>query len=365
MSRIEEVLPAFAIPIEAALGLRERGALLIDVRSPAEYAEATIPGALNVPILDDDERAEIGTLYRQVGKQDARRCGVSLVAPKLPALIAQVAAARAPNSPPVVVFCWRGGMRSRAMTQFLELAGIPARQLAGGHKAFRSVVRSFFECGSWGRLLVLRGLTGVGKTRLLHRLAADGYPVIDLEGLANHRGSAFGHLGLPVQPSQQLFEAMLWDALRRVLPGGYALAEGESRHIGRLALPLRVHQSLQREVSIWVEAPLAARVQNILADYPARDDLRQEFAGPIRALKERLGRQAVSELLGLLEQGAWEELVRELMVGYYDPLYRHTLPARRIEVSVAAGEADLAVLKQAIAAVLDSRDSNAGKSDEG
>jgi tRNA 2-selenouridine synthase len=276
---------------------------------------------------------------------------VELGAPKIPALIEQVVAARPTGSPPVVVFCWRGGMRSRALTQFLELAGIPARQLAGGHKAFRGLVREFFESGEWGRLVVLRGLTGVGKTGLLHALAADGYPVIDLEGLANHRGSAFGHLGLPAQPTQRMFEALLWDQLRRVPLDGYALAEGESRHIGRLALPLRVYQALQTEVSVWVETPLAARVRNILADYPARDDLREEFARPLQALKGRLGRQAVEELLALLERGALEELVRELMIRYYDPLYRHTLPERRIEVSIATAE-ELPRLKQAIAKIL-------------
>jgi tRNA 2-selenouridine synthase len=328
---------------------------LVDVRSPAEYAEATIPGAINVPLLDNAERAEIGTLYKQAGKQVARRRGVDIVAPKIPALIEQVATARRPGSPPAVVFCWRGGMRSQAMTQFLELAGIPARQLAGGHKAFRAEVRNFFESGNWGRLVVLRGLTGVGKTRLLQRLAAEGYPVVDLEGLANHRGSAFGHLGLPTQPTQQVFEALLWDTLRRVPPDGYALAEGESRHIGRLALPLKVYQALQNEVSLWVEAPLARRVDNILADYPARDNLQEEFARPIRALKGRLGRQTVDELLGLLAAGEWKALVRRLMIGYYDPLYRHTLPVRRIEVLVEDEESGLMHLKTAIARVLDEK----------
>jgi tRNA 2-selenouridine synthase len=342
----------FAISVEQALALRDRGALLVDVRSPAEFAAATIPGALNVPILDDAERAGIGTLYRQAGRQAARRRGVELVAPKIPALIEQVAVARGSGSPPAVVFCWRGGMRSQAMVQFLELAGIPARQLTGGHKAFRAVVRNFFDSGKWGRLVVLRGLTGVGKTRLLGRLAAEGFPVIDLEGLAGHRGSAFGHLGLPVQPSQQMFEARLWDALRRVAPDGYALAEGESRHIGRLVLPLRVYRALQAEVSIWVEAPLAVRVSNILADYPARDDLRQEFAGPIRALKERLGRQAVEELSGLLREGRWDELVCQLMVRYYDPLYQHTFPERRIEVPFNDEAGGMVRLKTAIGQVL-------------
>jgi len=342
----------FAITAEQALALRDRGALLVDVRSPAEHAAATIPGALNVPILDNAERVEIGTLYRQAGKLAARRRGVELVAPKIPVLIEQVTGARRPGSPPAVVFCWRGGMRSQAMVQFLELAGIPARQLAGGHKAFRGVVRNFFESGTWGRLVVLRGLTGVGKTRLLCRLAAEGYPVVDLEGLASHRGSAFGHLGLPVQPSQQMFEALLWEALRQVAPGGYALAEGESRHIGRLVLPVRVHQALQSEVSIWVEAPMAARVANILADYPARGDLREEFAGPIRTLKERLGRQVVDELTDLLHEGRWDELVRQLMVRYYDPLYQHTFPERRIEVAIVDEATGMARLKAAIAQVL-------------
>jgi len=340
------------ISLEKALALRDRGALLVDVRSPAEYAETTIPGAVNVPILDDAERAEVGTLYKQDGKQASRRRGVEIVAPKIPALIDKVAAARPPGSPPAVVFCWRGGMRSRALTQFLELAGIPARQMNGGHKAFRSLVRDFFENGEWGRLIVLRGLTGVGKTSLLHRLAGAGYPVVDLEGLANHRGSAFGHLGLPPQPTQRMFEALLWDALRRIPPTGYALAEGESRHIGRLALPARVYQGLQTEMSLWIEAPLEARVRNILTDYPARDHLRDGFARPIQALKERLGRRAVEELTGLLREGAWEELVRRLMVDYYDPLYRHTFPERRIDVSIEDEAAGLARLQAAIGQVL-------------
>lgn len=340
------------ISLDCALALRDRGALLVDARSPAEYAAATIPGAINVPILDDAERAEVGTLYKQVGRQAARQRGVEIVAPKIPALLAQVAANRPSASPAVVVFCWRGGMRSKALTQFLELAGIPARQLAGGHKAFRTLVCSFFEQGEWGRLLVLRGLTGVGKTGLLRRLAAEGYPVLDLEGLANHRGSAFGHLGLPAQPTQRMFEALLWDSLRRIPPGSYALAEGESRHIGRVALPVRLYQALQTEISLWIEAPLATRVRNILADYPARDHLREQFAAPLRALKERCGQQAVEEMLALLERGAWEELVSELMLRYYDPLYRHTLPERRIEIMIEPESTGLPRLREAIATLL-------------
>lgn len=343
---------SLSISLEQALALRDKGALLVDARSPTEYAEVSIPGALNVPILDDAERAEVGTLYKQVGKQQARRRGVEIVAPKIPAMLEQVAARQAGTSLPVVVFCWRGGMRSLALTQFLNLAGIPARQLTGGHKEFRRQVLEFFEQGRWGRLLVFRGLTGVGKTQWLKRLAACGHPVIDLEGLANHRGSAFGNLGLPPQPGQKMFEALLWDELRKVRPDGYALAEGESRHIGRVALPVRVYQSLQVETSLWLRASLEKRIAITLDDYPAVDQLKADFAPPLRALKDRLGKETVERYLTLLQNGNWPELVRELMVNYYDPLYRHTLPERRIELDLEPDATTQERLEAAIAEIL-------------
>ncbi len=343
---------SITITLERALALRDKGALLVDARSPDEFAEATIPGAINVPILDNAERAEVGTLYKQVGKREARQRGVEIVAPKIPAMIAQIAKQQAGTSQPVVVFCWRGGMRSLALTQFLELAGTPARQLAGGHKGFRRYVLDYFEQGVWAKLVVFRGLTGVGKTHYLHRLAEQGYSIVDLEGLANHRGSAFGNLGLPPQPNQKMFESLLWDELRKVPCDGYILAEGESRHIGRIALPARVYQTLQIERSIWLNASLQARVRNILADYPAVDQLKEEFTQPIRALKDKLGKETMNRYLLLLEEGNWSELVNELMVNYYDPLYRHTLPERRIEVDLEPEETVMERIEVAVAEVL-------------
>ncbi len=341
-----------AIDLDQALELRRRGALLVDVRSPAEFAETTIPGAINVPIFSNEERAEVGTLYKQTGRKDARRRGIEIVSPKIPQILAQVEAARDPDSPPAVIFCWRGGQRSFAITTFLNLAGIPARQLKGGHKAFRRRVIDDFEQVDFGRILVLRGLTGVGKTLLLQRLAAEEYPVVDLEGLANHRGSAFGGLGLGAQPGQKLFEARLWDRLRQCQGSGYLLTEGESRHIGRLVVPPRFHEAMQEEVSLWIDASLDYRVKVILDDYPARDDLTAAFEAPLKALKERLGKAAIAELLDLLERREWEELTRRLMVDYYDPLYLHTCPDRRIEVRVENLQQGLDELKRAIAGLL-------------
>ena len=322
------------IELDKALQLREKGALLVDVRTPAEFAETTIPGAVNVPLFSNSERAEIGTVYKHQGKQVARKLGIERVSPRIPALIEQTEAARQSRNGPLIVFCWRGGMRSLALTSFLQLAGFPARQLIGGHKAFRRLVYDYFIRTEWPPVYVLRGLTGVGKTRVLNQLAGQGQPVIDLEGLANHRGSAFGALGLQPQPSQKMFEALLWDQLEQLQDRPYLVTEGESRHIGRVVVPPSFHQAMQTQVSLWLEATLETRVGIILDDYPARDQLRDQFLHPLQALKERLGKQAVAELTQLLQQGRWEQLVQELMVRYYDPLYLHTKPDRRVEIQV-------------------------------
>ncbi|WP_321394194.1 tRNA 2-selenouridine(34) synthase MnmH [uncultured Desulfuromusa sp.] len=322
------------IELEKALEQRRNGALIIDVRTPAEFAESTIPGAMNVPIFSNEERVQIGTLFKRKGKMAARKLGVEIVAPKIPALLERIEDFRCGHSGPVIVFCWRGGMRSLAMTSFMNLAGIPARQLLGGHKGFRRKVLDFFEQQEWPPIFVLRGLTGVGKTRILDRLQQMDYPVIDLEGLANHRGSAFGALGLEPQPSQKQFDALLWDRLSQLQDSPYLVTEGESLHIGRLMVPKSFHQAMQIQTSVWIKASLDIRTRIILEDYPALDQLREQFERPINALKERLGNKLVGEFLELLNSGQWDKLVRELMVRYYDPLYMHTLPERRIEIEL-------------------------------
>lgn len=337
-----------AITLEKALSLRDKGALFVDARSPSEFGEAHVPGAFNVPILDDEQRARVGTFYKQEGSRAARRLGVEIVSPRIPALIDEVASARPEKRLPVVVYCWRGGMRSKALTDFLNLAGIEARQMLGGHKAFRAHVREFFSEGELARMLVLRGLTGVGKTRILKKLEAEGYPVLDLEGMANHRGSAFGGLGLPPQPGQKHFESLLWDALKNGSPQGYFLTEGESRNIGRCKQPDRLFEALQKETTLWINAGLDFRTEIILEDYPASDELSQAFVAPIRALKRRLGKETVGRFLGLLEQGDWRQLVRELMERYYDPLYNHTRPQRRIEIDIEPFEEGLERIRAAI-----------------
>lgn len=322
------------ITLEEALRQRRDGTLLVDVRTPAEYAETTIPGAVNIPLFSNQERAEVGTVYKHRGRKDARRLGVELAAPKIPTFIEQLDQVRRGHPGPVIVFCWRGGMRSLAMTSFFNLAGIPARQLCGGHKGFRRMVVDYFEQRQWSPIFVLRGLTGVGKTRVLWSLEDKAYPVVDLEGLANHRGSAFGALGLEPQPSQKMFEALLWDRLDQLGSAPFLVTEGESLHIGRVLVPKRFHQAMQEQTSLWLTASLETRVKLILEEYPALDQLREQFLKPLESLRERLGGKVVAELTSLLHNGQWKILVRELMERYYDPLYLHTLPRRRIEISL-------------------------------
>ncbi len=345
-------MDGFKIKIEAALQQRDRGAPLIDTRTPEEFAEATIPGAVNVPLFSNEERARVGRVYHREGAATARLLSVDLVAPRIPALVRDVMRYCGDDRTSAIVFCWRGGERSRAVATFLRLAGIPARQLEGGHKAFRAHVRQFYEKRQWGRLLVLRGLTGVGKTRFLLKLRECGHPVIDLEGLANHRGSAFGALGCAPQPSQKMFEALLWDELRHIGLSQYALAEGESRNIGKCRLPAEVYASLQEETSLWLHASAEMRVKRLLEDYPAVEQCREQFRGPIQALRRRLGGERVERLLALLDRGDWESLAHDLMLYYYDPLYRHTLPQRRIEIDVEEEQSALPLIENAIEAVL-------------
>lgn len=320
------------IDLVAALEYRHQKALLVDVRSPAEYSEASIPGAINVPLFSNEERAEIGTLYKQQGKMIARRRGVVIAAPKIPDFVAQVESARALSTLPVIIFCWRGGMRSLAMTSFMNLAGIPARQLSDGHKAFRRMVCDYFDHYQWPRIYVLRGLTGIGKTRILQQLAEQGQPVIDLEHIANHRGSAFGGLGLDKQPGQKLFEAHLWERLDELRDSPYLITEGESRHIGRRAVPPRFHQAMQQQTSLWLTTSMELRTEVILADYPDLEQLHAPIARALDSLRERLGNSNVNNLKQLLDAENWRLLIARLMQDYYDPLYLHTKPQQHLEI---------------------------------
>jgi len=293
---------------------------LIDARTPLEFAEDHLPGAINVPLLSNEERVEIGILYKQQGPHQARIRGMELTAPRFPEMMHTIAAAAAGR--PMLVYCWRGGLRSLTIATVMELTGYPVQQLIGGYKAFRNHVKSGFEdFRPPGPLVVLHGMTGIGKTTLLALLRERGEAVIDLEGLAQHRGSTFGSLGLTQEDlTQKHFETLIWEAFRRLPPGKPVYIEGESRRIGRMTLPGNLYEIMQESFKVWCTASIETRVRRLTEEYGLKvyeDGLRESLL----RIKKRLGGEKYAEISGYLERWEMEPFMTELIVSYYDKLY--------------------------------------------
>lgn len=292
---------------------------IIDVRAPLEYAEDHLPGAINLPVLNDEERAQVGTIYKQISPFDARKIGAALVAANVARHIAGPLKDRAGGWQPLV-YCWRGGQRSGAMATILGQVGWRVARVEGGYKSWRAiVVRRVQELGFPSPVIVLDGNTGSAKTAILSRLAARGHQVIDLEGLANHRGSLFGARG--AQPSQKAFEGQLAAALERLDSSRPVLVEAESSRIGNLSVPRAVWQGICRGRRLTLKVPVTAR-----AAYSARDysDISDD-PGEVERILQRLGplhsAARIEEWLRLADQGDWISLAEGLMRHHYDPRY--------------------------------------------
>jgi tRNA 2-selenouridine synthase len=296
--------------------------LVVDVRTPLEYVDDHIPGAMNVPLLTNEERVEIGTLYKQTGPYEARRRGLELTAHRFASMVNEIADAAAGR--PILVYCWRGGLRSKTVTTILELTGHRAAQLQGGYRAFRNHVAAFFTpYVPTGPLVVLHGMTGIGKTTFLLGLRTDIWRVIDLEGLACHRGSAFGELGLTQDLTQKRFETLLWDALRQVPPGMPILLEGESRRIGKISLPGNFYEVMREGTLVWCDASLETRVARLIDEY-GKPEYREGMAAALERIRKKLGGEKYAEIANHLARWELEPFMRELMSGYYDRFYYKT-----------------------------------------
>jgi len=292
---------------------------IVDARTPLEFAEDHLPGAINIPILTNAERVEIGTLYKQQGPQIARIRGLELTCHRFPAIVATVAEAAAGR--PILVYCWRGGLRSESIAMLLEMTGYPVVKLAGGYRSFRTLVSSFFESVSLPvQLVVLHGMTGSGKTEFLQQLPQERYTTIDLEGLAKHRGSAFGSLGLGEQPSQKRFETLLWDAFRKAPADRPIVVEGESKRIGRINLPGDLYEVMAASTKVWCTVSVATRVKRLSAEY-AREEYRQPMAEALERIKKKLGGEQYTELQHKLADWDVPGIAQDLIEQYYDKLY--------------------------------------------
>ncbi len=294
---------------------------LIDARSPAEFALDHIPGAINCPVLDDDERCTVGTLYKQQGAFEARRVGGAMVAANLARHLRGVLADRPANWKPLV-YCWRGGMRSGSMVTWLRLVGWDAQQLAGGYKSWRRHVIDQIEAlAPQLDLRVLCGPTGSAKTRVLQALAERGAQVLDLEACARHRGSVLGAWPGVAQPSQTAFETLLVQALEPFDLQRPIYVEAESSKIGRLAVPQPLVQRLRASPCIEIQAGSAARLDFLLRDYANLGDDPEQLARQLGSLRELHGKQVIERWQAWAHARALAPLFAELVALHYDPLY--------------------------------------------
>jgi tRNA 2-selenouridine synthase len=310
---------------EAAHAL-ERYDAIIDVRSPSEYAEDRLPGALNLPVLDDAERARVGTIYVQVSPHEARKVGAAAVARNIAVHLDHFVRDK-PREWKPLVYCWRGGQRSGSLATVLGQIGFRVHQLEGGYKAFRAVVRNELDAlparFDWR---VLAGRTGSGKTRLLAALAAEGAQVLDLEGLARHRGSVLGGLPGEPQPTQKAFDTALWHALTRLDPQRPVFVESESKRVGVLRMPDALIGAMREHGRcIRIEMPVQARERLLLEDYAFLTEDVDAFCTLLDALVDLQGKETVRRWQALARERHFDELLPDLMRRHYDPLYDRSI----------------------------------------
>jgi len=287
---------------------------ILDVRAPVEYAQGHIPGALSLPLFTDEERARIGTAYKQVSQEHAVHLGLDFFGPKMSKMVKQ-ARKLAPGQE-VRLHCWRGGMRSGAVLWLLELAGFRVHLLDHGYKDYRRWALAQFSVPR--PLLVLGGLTGSGKTDVLHELARQGETIVDLEGLASHKGSAFGAIGLPPQPSPEQFENNLALVLSQLPTDAVPWLEDESLTIGRLNIPKPLFEQMRQAPLVVLDIPKAVRTRKLAAEYGKEDP--QQLAESIQRISKRLGGLATKQALAAIEAGDMEQMV-DLALSYYDKTY--------------------------------------------
>jgi tRNA 2-selenouridine synthase len=297
---------------------------VIDARTPAEYALDHIPGAVNAPVLDDDERARVGTLYKQVSPFEARKLGGALVAKNV-ARHLETVFKDAPKDWKPLVYCWRGGKRSGAMAHILREVGWPAETLPGGYRAYRRwVVEQLLDIPARLELRIIHGPTGSGKSRFLAALGRAGAQVLDLEALAAHRGSVLGGLPERPQPAQKWFESQLLAALQAFDTAQPVYVEGESKKIGELQVPDALMGRMRASPCVILETDVETRVTLLLDEYQHFTLDRTALDAQLDCLVALHGRERIREWKGLAQRGEWRDFVRRLLLQHYDPAYERS-----------------------------------------
>lgn len=340
---------------------------IIDVRSESEFAEDRVPGAINLPVLHDAERAKVGTIYKQVCPFEARKVGASLVAQNIARHLESHFAAKDKGYHPLV-YCWRGGQRSNSIALVLSQVGWQVTVLDGGYKTYRAYVRDRLEhLPKQFTFRVLCGMTGSGKTHILRQLGDRGLQVLDLEGLANHRGSLLGQewesgrveeeeneatsdrpassspqVGkLSPQPSQKHFESLLLQQLQRFDASQPVWVEAESNKIGQIYLPPSFWQQIKQAQCVEIQLPLEARIERLLQEYLHFITHPNLLKQKLQYLKSRYGREKIQEWYSLIDASQWHTLVEDLLTYHYDPAYDQSIERCYLRVERKLQIADL------------------------
>ena len=299
---------------------------IIDVRSEGEFAEDHIPGAISCPVLDNAERAHVGAIYKQVSSFEAKKIGAALISANIAHHLRDRFQDRPRDWRPLV-YCWRGGSRSGAFAHVLQQVGWRVGQLAGGYKAYRrAVVADLAALPARFEWRAVCGLTGAGKSRLLRALHDRGGQVLDLEALAAHRGSVLGNLPDAPQPSQKMFDSLIWTAVRRFSPTRPVYVEAESKRIGNLRLPEALIAAMWRSPCVVLQAPAALRVALLKEEYSHFIAEPATLIAKLECLSGLYGHAAIAAWKKLALEQRWDELTEDLLVKHYDPAYtRSTL----------------------------------------
>ncbi len=330
---------------------------VIDVRSPAEFTQDHIPGAINAPVLDDAQRILIGTLHKQDSAFAAKRRGAVLVARNIAEHIEHLFHDK-PREWRPLIYCWRGGQRSGAMTHVLSKVGWRARQLEGGYRAYRrQVIADLDVLPQSFQWRVITGSTGSGKSRLLGHIAAAGGQALDLETLARHRGSVLGGLPYTPQPTQKMFESTLWATLRHLDAQRPVFVESESRKVGEVRLPDALITAIRSAPCFRLELPLPERVGLLRDDYMHYENDPAALIAQLECLTALHGHQRIEEWIASVRAGRWEALVEQLLVQHYDPAYERSVRSNFSQSAQAstlnlpnANEASFSALAQQLVA---------------
>ena len=296
------------IEVEDALNL---DAVFADTRTPKEFEEATIPGAVNIPLFSNEERAVVGTIYKKIGKNEAIEKGMEFVSKHLPNMLKEFNKYKGKK---IVIFCWRGGMRSRSITALLDSLGFDVYQMKGGHKEFRRyVLRTLENYKLTSKLIVLNGLAGSGKTEILNKFNNS----IDLEGLAQHRNSLLGAVGLKPR-SQKMFDALLLKRLEELKNEKYIFIEGEGRKIGNVILPLFLYNGMKKGINVLIERDINKRAERLVKEYGSH---KEELINLLDKFNKLTSNKNILLLKKLLNENKLQESALIFLKEYYDKKY--------------------------------------------